>query len=169
MRSIYAARMTSTFDPPQVLTERAILLATNAHAGQLDKNGQAYILHPLRVMGRFWTPEERQAAVLHDVVEDTNQTLHSLESYGFSDTVIQTVGILTQVKGSETRREYEDRILNCGHPMPLKVKLADVTDNLHPLRRGPNISASLINEYMEFRMRLVTRLSLEFYIDLNWT
>ncbi len=35
--------------------ERAILLATRAHAGQLDKGGADYILHPLRVMARVST------------------------------------------------------------------------------------------------------------------
>ncbi|MBB6093198.1 hypothetical protein HNQ60_002076 [Povalibacter uvarum] len=30
--------------------ERAIAIAAAAHAGQLDKSGQPYILHPIRVM-----------------------------------------------------------------------------------------------------------------------
>ena len=48
--------------------ERAIAIAAAAHAGQVDKAGQPYILHPLRVMLRVHTPEERMAAVLNDVV-----------------------------------------------------------------------------------------------------
>lgn len=47
--------------------ERAIEISAAAHAGQVDKAGQPYILHPLRAMLRVSTPEERMAAVLHDV------------------------------------------------------------------------------------------------------
>jgi len=32
------------------MLERAILIATNAHQGQIDKAGKPYILHPLRLM-----------------------------------------------------------------------------------------------------------------------
>ena len=37
---------------------RAILFATEAHAGQVDRAGEPYILHPLRVMLRMRTEEE---------------------------------------------------------------------------------------------------------------
>ncbi len=50
--------------------ERAIALAAQAHAGQVDKGGAPYILHPLRVMLRLTHPEARIVAVLHDVLED---------------------------------------------------------------------------------------------------
>ena len=36
--------------------EKAIALAATQHAGQLDKGGQAYILHPLRLMLQFSNP-----------------------------------------------------------------------------------------------------------------
>jgi (p)ppGpp synthase/HD superfamily hydrolase len=62
--------------------ERAIALAAKAHEGQYDKGGAAYILHPLRVMARVTTPEQRIVAVLHDVLEDT-PTLSDLAREGF--------------------------------------------------------------------------------------
>ena len=43
--------------------ERAIAVAARAHEGQYDKGGAAYILHPLRVMMRVSTPEQRIVAV----------------------------------------------------------------------------------------------------------
>ncbi|MEG1082761.1 MAG: GTP pyrophosphokinase, partial [Pseudomonas sp.] len=46
--------------------ERAIAVAARAHEGQQDKGGSAYILHPLRVMLRVSTVEQRIVAVLHD-------------------------------------------------------------------------------------------------------
>ena len=44
--------------------ERAIQIAAEAHAGQVDKGGAPYILHPLRVMMAMETEDERIAAVL---------------------------------------------------------------------------------------------------------
>ena len=38
--------------------ERAIAIAATAHAGQTDKAGAPYILHPLRVMLRLTRSEE---------------------------------------------------------------------------------------------------------------
>ena len=53
------------------VVEKAISIAVNAHAGTLDKSGQPYILHPLRVMLAQQNNLTRIAAVLHDAVEDT--------------------------------------------------------------------------------------------------
>ena len=50
--------------------ERAIEIAARAHAGQTDKGGAPYVLHPLRVMLQLRDPVAQIAAVLHDVVED---------------------------------------------------------------------------------------------------
>ena len=48
--------------------EKAIKIAVEAHTGQVDKGGNPYILHPLRVMLSLDTEEERIVGVLHDVV-----------------------------------------------------------------------------------------------------
>ena len=50
-------------------------LARAAHAGQEDKAGQPYILHPQRVAARLSSPETQVVAWLHDTVEDTDVTL----------------------------------------------------------------------------------------------
>ena len=55
----------------------------DAHAGQLDKAGKPYILHPLRVMMTVESPSldsARKVAVLHDVVEDSEWTIESLDA-----------------------------------------------------------------------------------------
>ena len=54
--------------------EQAISIASLAHAGQLDKGGEPYILHPLRVMMKLKDYDLRIIAVLHDVIEDTKVT-----------------------------------------------------------------------------------------------
>jgi guanosine-3',5'-bis(diphosphate) 3'-pyrophosphohydrolase len=114
--------------------ERAIALAATAHSGQLDKAGKPYILHPLRVMLAVETPEERLAAMLHDVVEDTSVTLDELRAEGFPDAVIAAVDALTK-RADESRLDAAKRAAQ--DPIARRVKLADVRDNMD-LRRLPN-------------------------------
>ena len=69
--------------------ERAIAIAAEAHAGQTDKAGAPYILHPLRVMLRLATEEERITAVLHDLCEDCpGWDFARLKAEGFPPQVI---------------------------------------------------------------------------------
>jgi GTP diphosphokinase / guanosine-3',5'-bis(diphosphate) 3'-diphosphatase len=107
--------------------ERAIALAAHAHAGQVDKAGQPYILHPLRVMLSVTGLNEQMAAVLHDVVEDTAMTLENLHDEGFSEEVIEAVATLTKSLGETRLAAAQRAVLN---PIARVVKLADVTDNM---------------------------------------
>jgi (p)ppGpp synthase/HD superfamily hydrolase len=107
--------------------EDAIALATEAHRGQQDKAGQPYILHPLRVMFRVETAEERMVAVLHDVVEDTPITLEELRARGFSERVVAAVDGLTRRVG-ESYEAFVAR--SAADPLARRVKLADLEDNM---------------------------------------
>jgi (p)ppGpp synthase/HD superfamily hydrolase len=109
------------------ILERAIEIAARAHAGQVDKAGQPYILHPLRLMLAVTTPHERMVAVLHDVVEDTPVTLDDLKSEGFPPEVLEAIHALTKTEG-ESRVAAAKRA--AGNPVARTVKLADVTDNM---------------------------------------
>lgn len=118
--------------------ERAIEIAAKAHAGQVDKAGQPYVLHPLRMMLAVTTPEARMAAVLHDVVEDTAVTLEELRDEGFPAAVISAVEALTKRDGED----YETFIRRVApNPIAREVKLADLRDNsdlsriLEPIER----------------------------------
>ena len=107
--------------------ERAIEIAANAHAGQFDKAGQPYILHPLRVMLRVTSAHERIAAVLHDVVEDTPVSLQQLVAEGFAPEVIAAVEALTKHPG-ESRIDAARRA--AADPVARQVKLADNAENM---------------------------------------
>jgi guanosine-3',5'-bis(diphosphate) 3'-pyrophosphohydrolase len=107
--------------------EEAIAIAARAHAGQVDKARQPYILHPLKVMLRLQATKERIAAVLHDVVEDTPITLDDLRAAGFSPAVITAVDALTKRPG-ETRLQAAARA--AADPVARAVKLADNAENL---------------------------------------
>lgn len=107
--------------------ERAIVIATEAHQGAVDKAGAPYILHPLRVMLRVTDPHARMAAVLHDVVEDSDWTLDRLRAEGFHQDVLAAVDGLTR-RSDETYEQFVDRAGR--HPIARLVKLADIEDNL---------------------------------------
>ena len=107
--------------------ERAIEIAVKAHAGQIDKAGEPYILHPLRLMFAVNGDYNRMVAVLHDVVEDTSVTIDNLKAEGFPSEVIEAVQALTKQKG-ESRIEAAKRA--SGNFIARAVKLADVTDNM---------------------------------------
>ena len=114
--------------------ERAIEIASSAHAGQRDKAGQPYIFHPLRVMLRVNTEHEQMAAVLHDVVEDTSVTIERLEQEGFPAEVLRAIAALTKRPG-ETRLDAAMRA--AADPVARVVKLADYSENMD-LSRIPN-------------------------------
>ena len=109
----------------------AIALAVKAHKGQIDKAGANYILHPLRVMMRCETENEMMAAILHDVVEDSECSLEDLREMNFPAEVIAAVECLSQKKGED----YFKFIGRCvSNEIARKVKLLDLKDNLDVTR-----------------------------------
>lgn len=116
------------------LLARSIAIAAHVHAGQVDRGGQPYILHPLRIMLKMEREEEMIVAVLHDVVEDSVIGLRDLRAAGFPDAVINAIECLTRQSGEE----YENFILRArGNRLARHVKLADLEDNMN-LARIPN-------------------------------
>ena len=108
--------------------DRALEIAVKAHAGQKDKAGEPYILHPLRIMMKMEREEEQVVAVLHDVVEDSDLSLEDLRRAGFPDTILEAVDCLTRREGEEYER-YVERA--AGNPLARKIKVADLDDNMN--------------------------------------
>lgn len=107
--------------------EKAISIAASAHAGQLEKNGAPYVLHPLRVMLAVSGDDARIAAVLHDVVEDTDTTLDDLRAAGFSLAVVEAVALLTHDKSTDYFAYVRAAAANS---IARRVKRADLQDNM---------------------------------------
>ena len=130
------------------MLSKAILIATQAHAGQFDKGGKPYILHPLTVLHKVGqVSEEVQAiAVLHDVVEDcTGKIIYvdgqqvtisfaMLAEQGMTAGVVEGVRALTKMPG-QTYEEYQQAVL--GNHSAMLVKLEDLRTN-SDLRRMKN-------------------------------
>ncbi len=111
------------------LLERGIEIAVVAHAGQVDMNGEAYILHPLRVMfavrDNGGSIEEQIAAVLHDVLEDCDVTDDFLEQR-FPPGVCDIVDAVTHQDGEDYPAFLRRVALTAG---ALLVKEMDILDN----------------------------------------
>ena len=105
----------------------AIALAVEAHRGQVDKCGQPYILHPLRVMFRCEGEIARIVAVLHDVVEDTGRSFDDLRRLGYSEDVIAALDCVTKREG-EGYEQFVNRAAS--NPVAKQVKIADIEDNM---------------------------------------
>jgi GTP diphosphokinase / guanosine-3',5'-bis(diphosphate) 3'-diphosphatase len=134
--------------------ERAIEIAAKAHQGQLDKAGQPYILHPLRVMLAVQTLPEQMAAILHDVVEDTPVTLADLQSEGFSAEVLAAINALTKTPGEKRIAAAQRAVVN---PIARAVKLADVSDNMNLSRIAQPTAKDYarLQEYEQVRLLLL--------------
>jgi len=112
--------------PGALLLEKAIGFAWTKHKEQLDKQGVPYILHPLAVMEKMTTIDEKIVAVLHDVVEDTDATYEDLQLLGLNDTIVYAVMCITHLPG-ERRTIYIDRVLTS--PLATAVKREDLIHN----------------------------------------
>ena len=130
--------------------ENAITLAVQQHAGQVDKGGQPYILHPLRVMLQLQQPDQQIVAVLHDILEDTHTTAQDLQNLGFQTHIIQAIQALTKLP-HETRVQAAMRTAQ--NPLACAVKIADVQDNMN-LTRIPNPTARDLARLEEYRQVL---------------
>jgi (p)ppGpp synthase/HD superfamily hydrolase len=109
----------------------AINLARRAHEGQIDKSGNPYVDHPLRVMTHVEGVAAQMAAVLHDVVEDTTVTIDELVELECPHVVVRAVEALTHLP-DEPQSVYLSRV--AADPLALEVKRADIADNLSPDR-----------------------------------
>jgi len=117
----------------------ATRIAREAHQGQFRRDGiTPYFDHPWRVQKRLESESEsvRCAALLHDVLEDTNTTQEDLILAGISLPVVFAVQALTKNEGkvfdeSCGPQSYEAYLSFVKqNPIARKVKIADMLDNL---------------------------------------
>ena len=109
---------------------KAYEFAKNKHEDQLRKSGEPYIIHPLEVANILADLELDDAticaALLHDVLEDTNVTEDELRNM-FPNEIVDGVITLTHRK-DESYFEYISRVSTS--KLAKKVKVADLLHNL---------------------------------------
>lgn len=108
------------------LTKKALKLCFEAHKEQKDKTGLPYVFHPFHLAEQMEDEYTTIAALLHDVVEDTDTTFEDLQSEGFPDEVIEALRLLTH-SPEIPYMEYVEKIKT--NPIAAAVKLADLRHN----------------------------------------
>lgn len=127
------------------MLSRAIHFAARCHAGQKDRGGEAYILHPLRVMETVrhrigYDEKYLTVAVCHDAIEDAYSNIIEEGFSRFSAEVTDDPIVLASLRlmTKEIGADYFDYIRNIvGNIMSpnlenliaKQVKIADIEDN----------------------------------------
>ena len=107
-------------------TKKAMRLSFKAHEGQLDRCGIPYVTHPLHLAEQMPDEDCTVAALLHDVVEDTDYTLEDLRRMDFPPRALEAVALLTH-DPAEPYLDYVARLKQ--NPVARTVKLADLRHN----------------------------------------
>lgn len=107
-------------------TKKAMRLCFESHKEQTDKTGMPYVFHPFHLAEQMKDEDTTVVALLHDVVEDTDCTLDDLRAMGFSERVIEAIGMMTH----DPEVPYMDYVAVLkGNPITRAVKLADLRHN----------------------------------------
>ena len=122
--------------------DRILHIARDAHGGQTRDDGVTpYISHPVAVANTLQGRSECsvQAALLHDVVEDTRITLDALVRFSVDPRTIWIVDIVTRRRG-EDYFVYIDRIIKSRSYDAMHLKIADVLHNRMTNKKPSRVS-----------------------------
>ena len=138
-----AERLDEYLEPAQVkAVRRAYYYAEQAHDGQMRKSGEAYVSHPLAVASilssMHMDHESLMAAMLHDVIEDTQVDKQGLEDQ-FGITVANLVDGVSKLTHLEFKTRAESQAHNfqkmaIAMAKDIRVILVKLADRLHNMR-----------------------------------
>ena len=120
------------------LIDKALRIATAAHAGQIDRDGNPAILHPLAVGLMGHTDEEKATGFLHDVVEDTDFTFNDLLREDIPAGIVSALRLLTHDKTTDYF-QYIRHIIDSRNPIALQVKYNDLKHNYARGKAHPDL------------------------------
>lgn len=155
------------------IIERAFNFAKEAHKGVRRRSGEPYIMHPIAV-ARIASREiglgstSICAALLHDVVEDTDYTVEDIEQH-FGPKIAQLVDGLTKISGgifgdkaSVQAENFRKLLLTMSED--IRVVLIKMADRLHNMRTlgsmAPNKRYKIAGETLYIYAPLAHRLGL---------
>lgn len=161
-------RISNSDHLPKVVLEvpeisRAYELAESLHRGQTRKSGEPYIVHPVAVMNIMsseWGIDKKsilQAALLHDVVEDTTVTIEQIsKEYGaeVAEMVLGVTNLASTGHNEESRKVVVNAYLN---PAVALIKLAD---RLHNMRTMEHMPAEKQKKKAEETLKVYTGLAM---------
>ncbi|MDE7162260.1 MAG: HD domain-containing protein, partial [Anaeroplasmataceae bacterium] len=150
----------------QVLMKRAYDLASSLHEGQFRQSGEAYIVHPLSVaiiLAELHAgPATICAGLLHDTVEDTNETEEDIAK-AFGDDIASIVDGLTKINQMQFTSLEQKQAENQQHMLlamakDIRVIIVKLADRLHNIRT--------LGACSEEKQKRVARETLDIYAPL---
>ncbi|MDE6414073.1 MAG: bifunctional (p)ppGpp synthetase/guanosine-3',5'-bis(diphosphate) 3'-pyrophosphohydrolase [Anaeroplasmataceae bacterium] len=150
----------------QVLMKKAYDLASSLHEGQFRQSGEAYIIHPLSVaiiLAELHAgPATICAGLLHDTVEDTNETEEDLAK-AFGEDIASIVDGLTKIEQMKFTTLEQKQAENQQHMLlamakDIRVIIVKLADRLHNIRT--------LGACPEEKQRRVARETLDIYAPL---
>ena len=132
------------------MTKAAMKLCFEAHKDQVDKAGIPYIFHPTSLAERFEEGQEAEicAALLHDVLEDTNYTVDDIRAAGMNEEVIEALLLLNH----NPKVEYMDYVRHLSkNNIARHVKIYDLqhNSNLSRLEKVTKKDLKRVEKYKE--------------------
>jgi GTP pyrophosphokinase len=156
--------------------------AAKAHEGQVRSSGQPYITHPLAVAYTLlelgMDTDTICAALLHDVVEDTDATLDDLKKRFGQDVALLVDGVtkLSKIPTSTKEEQQAENIrkILLAMSQDIRVMIIKLSDRLHnmrtlkyrPLEKQRNTALETMNIYAPIAHRLGIRAMKEELQDL---
>jgi guanosine-3',5'-bis(diphosphate) 3'-pyrophosphohydrolase len=153
-------------------TQRAFIVARDAHSGQMRSSGDPYITHPVAVAGiladMHLDHETIMAALLHDVIEDTHHNKEDLSAQ-FGETVgdlVEGVSKLEKIHFSSTQEAQAENFRKMMMAMVqdirvILIKLADRTHNMRTLGSlRPDKRRRIARETLEIYSPIAHRLGI---------
>lgn len=145
LQNIFFSQVSARHTPEEVeLIRKAYLFAKESHEGQTRKSGEPYIIHPIAVAQIVNNDMQLgaapvMAALLHDVVEDTDCTIEDIESM-FGSEVAYLVNTVTKQKNvkinaSKQVENFKQMLNSFNYDIrALLIKLADRLHNMRTLK-----------------------------------
>ncbi|WP_299075050.1 bifunctional GTP diphosphokinase/guanosine-3',5'-bis pyrophosphate 3'-pyrophosphohydrolase [uncultured Paraglaciecola sp.] len=153
-------------------TQRAFILALDAHSGQMRSSGDPYITHPVAVAAILADMrldyETIMAALLHDVIEDTHYSKEDLTEH-FGETVGELVEGVSKLEKIHFSNSQEAQVENLRKMMMamvqdirvILIKLADRTHNMRTLGAlRPDKRRRIARETLEIYAPIAHRLGI---------
>jgi (p)ppGpp synthase/HD superfamily hydrolase len=136
------------------LLMHAMDIAVRCHSGTFDRYGAPYIFHPLRVMDRVTSRDEKIVALLHDVIEDCAVTPEMLLKEGIPESIVDDIDLLSKREG-EDYDGYMSRVMTSHRAA--RVKIADLEDNMDIRRMSSieQVDLERLRRYHSNRLKLL--------------
>lgn len=151
-----------------ILIKRALLFAKEKHHGQFRKSGEPYIIHPIAVASMLLEfkadAKTISAALLHDVLEDTDTTYADLEEE-FGKEVAFLVDGVTKIKGdnhktNEERKAQYIRKVTTSILSDVRIIIIKLMDRVHNMQTM---------EYQSHEKQIkISKETLEIYVPIAY-